>query len=62
MSKQVFAVVRNDTIVGFITEESQKSFLLQEQPDVQFFQFEWDSDTLYYPSDFAVENGQLVQL
>lgn len=62
MSKQVFAVVRNDTVVSFITEESQKTFLLQEHPDIQFFQFEWNSEKSYYPSDFTVENGQLVRL
>lgn len=54
-----FAVVVNNTVISFITEESQKDFLIQEYTEIEFYEFEWTSESFPMISDFKIENGQL---
>lgn len=55
-----FAVVVDNTVISFITEESQKDFLTQEYTNVKFYEFEWNSDDFPMISDFKIENNTLV--
>lgn len=49
----------NDKIVGFITEESQKQFLIDSYNTVEFYEFEWTKEEPPMITDFSVVNGQL---
>jgi hypothetical protein len=54
-----FAIYLNETFIGFITEESQKSFFLETNPNYQFYQFNWDFDSLPMPSNVLVIDDQI---
>jgi hypothetical protein len=38
----MFAVINEGKVVSFITDESQKAFLLENHPDYTFAEFEWE--------------------
>lgn len=50
----------NEKVVGFITEESQKQFLIESYDTVEFYEFDWNKEEPPMVSDFKVENGKLV--
>ena len=54
-----FAIYLNDNFIGFITEESQKAFLLECDPNHQFYAFEWTQEKLPMPSDVSLVDGEL---
>lgn len=61
----MFAVIKNKTVIGFITEEDQKPFLLENDSTVSFAEFVWpndntDIDNLIMPSDVAVNDDGTV--
>ena len=37
-----FAIYLDETFVGFITEDSQKVFLLETNPNYKFYEFIWN--------------------
>jgi hypothetical protein len=39
-----FAIYLNDRFIGFITEESQKVFLLETNLNYKFYPFTWEQD------------------
>lgn len=53
MSKKFFAVILGTQIVGFIDSEEQKGFLISENSNYIFAEFEWNLDRLFYPQDFS---------
>jgi hypothetical protein len=54
-----FAIYLNETFIGFITEESQKVFLLECNSDYQFYQFTWNLDSPPMSSNMSLINGEL---
>jgi hypothetical protein len=54
-----FAIYLNETFIGFITEESQKVFLLDCNSDYEFYQFTWDLDSPPMPSNVSLINDEL---
>ena len=54
-----FAIYLNDNFVGFITEESQKPFLLECDPNHLFYQFTWNEDTPPMPENISLVDGEL---
>jgi hypothetical protein len=54
-----FAIYLNDNFIGFIKEEAQKAFLLECNPDHQFYVFEWEQDNPPMPSDVSLVDGEL---
>lgn len=59
MSKKFFAVILDATIIGFIDSEEQKVFLLSENPNYIFSEFEWNLERLFYPQDFFWDGEKL---
>lgn len=57
-----FAVVVNNAVISFITEESQKDFLIESYDNIDFYDFEWNKEQPPMVSDFYVEDGQLKQI
>lgn len=55
-----FAIYLNDNFVGFITEESQKAFLLECDANHVFYQFTWNQDTPPMPRNISLIDGALV--
>lgn len=55
-----FAIKINDDIIGFVTEESQKAFLLECDPNHKFYQFTWDKENPPMPEDISIVNEQVV--
>jgi hypothetical protein len=56
---EYYAIYLNENFVGFINEESQKAFLLECDPNHEFYQFTWDKDTPPMPGDINLVNGNL---
>lgn len=54
-----FAIYLNESFIGFITEESQKVFLLECNSDYVFYQFTWDIDSPPMPSNVLLINEEL---
>lgn len=54
-----FAIFSNESFVGFITEESQKAFLLECDPNHQFYQFTWNEETPPMPESIQLVDGEL---
>jgi hypothetical protein len=54
-----FAIYLDETFVGFITEESQKAFFLETNPNYKFYQFIWNHDFLPMPSNVLVVNNEI---
>lgn len=55
-----FAIYLNGSFVGFITEESQKAFLLECDSNHEFYQFTWNEENPPYPWNVSLVDGQLV--
>jgi len=58
----MFVVSKNDNIVGFIAEESQKQFLVDQDPEIVFHEYDWTEDRAVYPSDFQIVDGVLSRV
>ncbi len=54
-----FAIYLNDNFIGFITEESQKPFLLECDPNHQFYPFTWEQESPPMPNNVSLVNGEL---
>lgn len=54
-----FAIYLNETFIGFITEESQKSFFIECDLNYVFYQFKWDLDSPPMPSNVLLINEEL---
>jgi len=54
-----FAIYLNETFIGFITEESQKAFLLECDSNYQFYEFTWNLDSPPMPSNVSVIDDQI---
>ena len=54
-----FAIYLNDSFVGFIMEESQKAFLLECDPNHEFYQFTWNEETPPMPKNVSLIDGVL---
>ena len=54
-----FAMYLNETFIGFITEESQKAFFLETNPNYKFYQFTWDFNSPPMPSNVLVIDDQI---
>jgi hypothetical protein len=55
----MFAVIKNQAVVGFITEETQKEFLIEHEPEIAFAAIDWqvkegNQATWLLPSDVVV--------
>ena len=55
-----FAIYLNGSFVGFITEESQKAFLLECDPNHLFYQFTWNGETPPMHEDVQLIDGEIV--
>lgn len=56
-----FAIYDGVKVTGFITDESQKAFLLEQNPNLQFYQFTWtDEQNPPMIGDCSIVNGQVV--
>lgn len=55
-----FAIYLNESFIGFITEESQKAFLLECDPNHQFYQFTWNGETPPMPENVELVDGELI--
>jgi len=44
MIVNMIAIVKDEKVYSFISEESQKAFLLEQDPTLKFYPFEWDLD------------------
>ena len=55
-----FATYLNGSLVGFITEESQKAFLLECDPNHKFYPFTWEKETPPMPEDITLENDNII--
>jgi hypothetical protein len=53
------AIYLDETFVGFITEESQKTFLLECDSNYEFYNFTWDSEVPPMPSDIELVDGSI---
>lgn len=62
MYTEAFAIIKNEKVISFITEESQKADLLAADPELQFLHFNWNLERPFYPSDFKFENGLLIRV
>lgn len=56
-----FAIYLENNFVGFITEESQKSFLLECNPLYEFYEFNWEFETPPMSHNINLEDG-IIQL
>ena len=54
-----FAIYLNGSFVGFITEESQKAFLLECDPNHKFYQFTWNEETPPMPTNVSLVDGNI---
>lgn len=54
-----FAIYLDETFIGFITEELQKAFFLEINPNYKFYQFIWNYDFLPMPSNILVVDDQI---
>jgi hypothetical protein len=51
------ACVLSNSVVGYITEESQKAFLLQCDENYLFYEFEWAGEMPPFPSEVEIIDG-----
>ena len=54
-----FAIYLDETFVGFITEDSQKVFLLETNPNYKFYEFIWNHSFLPMESNVSVIDNQI---
>jgi hypothetical protein len=54
-----FAIYLDESFIGFISEESQKAFLLECDPNHEFYQFTWNEETPPYPWNVSLVDGEL---
>lgn len=54
-----FATYLNGSFIGFIMEESQKAFLLECDPNHEFYQFTWNEETPPMPENVSLVDGVL---
>ena len=54
-----FATYLNGSFIGFIMEESQKAFLLECDPNHEFYQFTWNEETPPMPENVSLVDGEL---
>lgn len=57
-----FAIYLENNFIGFITEESQKAFLLECNPLHEFYEFIWEFETPPMPYDISLEDGVITIL
>ena len=55
-----FAIYLENNFIGFITDESQKSFLLEYNPLHEFYEFNWEFETPPMPHNISLENGVIT--
>lgn len=56
-----YATILNNKIIGLITEESQKDFLLEVSAEHEFIPFEWtDESNPPMISEMIIENNTIV--
>jgi hypothetical protein len=46
-------------VIGYITEESQKDFLLQCDENYLFYEFEWPGEMPPFPSEVEIIDGNI---
>jgi hypothetical protein len=57
-----FAIYLEKKLIGFITEESQKEFLLECNELTKFYEFIWEFDTPPMLEDIQLDNEKIVIL